>query len=423
MDKWHPLCSFRGMRIEIPRESDRIGAVQIYGLQKVYELDSGPDHEAIFHKEDSIIQRISYESLFQIEQDMAIVVPVKEERLKLIEGVLCGIPHQCTAIVVSNSSRDPIDRVYIEEEAIRNFCKFTGRKVIFVHQKDPDCAKALLEAGYPELIDERGLIRNGKAEGMILGTLLAKVMGKRFVGFVDSDNYFPGAVNEYVKEYAAGFNMCGTENTFVRISWHSKPKVLDNSLYFAKWGRSTVQTNRVLNRLISMYSGFETEVVKTGNAGEHALSLDLAMEIDYATGYAVETYHFINIIEKFGGILEGPSPDAIRRTVKICQIQSRNPHLHESKGEEHVEDMIYASWRAIYHSGITPQMLKDELYAEMKERGYLNADGTVKPLTYYPALRKLNLDTFADLTSAIWEAPLSSPSSTMVPSAPVAFAK
>lgn len=411
------------MRIEIPRESDRLGAVQIYGLQKVYELDSGPDHEEIFHQEDSIIQRISYESLFAIEQDMAIVVPVKEERLKLIEGVLCGIPHQCTAIVVSNSSREPFDRFYIEQEAIKNFCKFTGRKVIFVHQKDPVCAQALIDAGYPELVDEQGLIRNGKAEGMILGTLLAKAVGKKFVGFVDSDNYFPGAVNEYVKEYAAGFNMCGSENTFVRISWHSKPKVMDNSLYFAKWGRSTVQTNRILNRLISMYSGFETEVIKTGNAGEHALSLDLAMEIDYATGYAVETYHFINIIERFGGILEGPSPEAVRRTVKICQIQSRNPHLHESKGDEHVEDMIYASWRAIYHSGITPEILKEEMYAEMKEKGYLGEDGQVKPLKYYPALRKINMDTFTDLTSAVWDFTRAAPNSFAVRDHPIAIAK
>ncbi|MCC5788573.1 MAG: mannosyl-3-phosphoglycerate synthase [Opitutales bacterium] len=388
------------MRLEIPRETERIGAVQIYGLQKVYELDSGPDHEAIFHREDSVIQRISYESLFQVEKEMAIVVPVKDERLKLIEGVLCGIPNQCTTIVVSNSERSPIDRFQIEQEAIRNFAKFTGQKILLVHQKDPILAKAFTESGYEELIDDKGLIRNGKAEGMILGTLLAKTMGKKFVGFVDSDNYFPGAVNEYVKEYAAGFNMCGETNTFVRISWQSKPKVQDSSLYFAKWGRSTVQTNRVLNRLISMYSGFETEIIKTGNAGEHALSLDLAMDIDYAAGYAVETYHFVNILERFGGLIPEQQKEPGRNAVKICQIQSRNPHLHEVKGDEHVEDMISASWRAIYHSDITPQPLKDALRAEMEEKGYL-VDGEIQPVKRYPALNKINLGKFSELVEEV----------------------
>ena len=31
------------MRIEVPREFERLGAVRIYGLQKIYELDAGAE--------------------------------------------------------------------------------------------------------------------------------------------------------------------------------------------------------------------------------------------------------------------------------------------------------------------------------------------------------------------------------------------
>ncbi|MFQ5825529.1 MAG: mannosyl-3-phosphoglycerate synthase, partial [bacterium] len=82
------------MRIEIPREIERFGAVRFYGLQKVLELDSGLNGSAS-PEPGTGIQQIPYEALFEIEKDMAIVIPVRNERLKLIEGVLAGIPHQC----------------------------------------------------------------------------------------------------------------------------------------------------------------------------------------------------------------------------------------------------------------------------------------------------------------------------------------
>ena len=147
------------MRIEIPRECERIGSLQIYGLQKVYELDGG---EGI-HGQDSVIERIPSEVLYDRMREMAIVVPVKNERLKLIEGVLVGIPSPCQVIVVSNSPRGPVDRFKLEKEALENYGKFTGKKILVVHQKDPGLAKAFVDAGYADLIDEKGLVRSGKA--------------------------------------------------------------------------------------------------------------------------------------------------------------------------------------------------------------------------------------------------------------------
>ncbi len=384
------------MRIESPREFERLGAVRIYGLQKVYELDAGPEHAPPGSDEDTVVRRVPSDALHEIESKMAIVVPVRNERLKLIEGVLVGIPHDCLVIVVSNSPRAPVDKFFLEQESINNFCRFTRKQVLVVHQKDPALAAAFLAAGYTDILDHEGLVRDGKAEGMIMGSLLAKMMGRKYVGFVDSDNYFPGAVNEYVKEYAAGFVLNPAEYAMVRISWHSKPKVVENSLYFAKWGRSSRQTNQFLNMLVGHHTGFETEIVKTGNAGEHALTTDLAMALDYATGYAVETFHYVHLLEKYGGILsesEGGAED-MHRLVKISQIESRNPHLHEVKGDEHVEDMIAASLSTIYHSRLCPASLREEIESELQRRGYLKAGDQLAPMRVYRSLDRMDFDAF-----------------------------
>jgi mannosyl-3-phosphoglycerate synthase len=188
------------MRIELPREFERLGAVRIYGLQKVYELDAGPG-ESSRREEDGVVRRLPAEAIYGVEKEMAIVVPVRSERLKLIEGVLVGIPQPCQVIVVSNSPREPIDRFYLEQDSIANFCQFTRKQLIIVHQKDPVIAAAFAAGGYTEILGEDGLVRDGKAEGMIMGTILARMLGKRYVGFVDADNYLPGAINEYVRPH------------------------------------------------------------------------------------------------------------------------------------------------------------------------------------------------------------------------------
>jgi mannosyl-3-phosphoglycerate synthase len=195
--------------------------------------------------------------------------------------------------------------------------------------------------------------------------------------------------------------MHGGDHTFVRISWHSKPKIVESSLYFAKWGRSSVQSNRMLNKLLSCYTGFETEIIKTGNAGEHALTLDLAMQLEYATGYAVESYHFINIFEKFSGILANDDSGDMSLRVKIAQIESRNPHLHQHKGDDHVEAMIAASLSTVYHTQLCPPGLRGEIDQVLVARGYQGEGDTVKPMRVYPALSKLNLDTFTSVMEEI----------------------
>lgn len=88
-------------------------------------------------QENSTIVRLSYESINEVENSMVIVVPVMKERIELIEGVLTGILNNCLVVIVSNSPRDPIDRFYIEKDAIEHAARFMGKRVIVVHQKEP----------------------------------------------------------------------------------------------------------------------------------------------------------------------------------------------------------------------------------------------------------------------------------------------
>jgi mannosyl-3-phosphoglycerate synthase len=382
------------MRIELPREAERFGPIIIHDVQKIYELDAGLKY-ARNETAEGPIQRISYESIHDIQEQMAIVVPVRNERIKLIEGVLCGIPHHCLIIVVSNSPREPIDRYSIEQDAIAHMGRFMDKQLMIVHQKDPALAKACEASGYQHLLDKQGNIRDGKAEGMALATFLAVAAGKKYIGFIDSDNYFPGSVHEYVQAYSAGFHASKSRYSMVRISWHSKPKVVESSLFFAKRGRASEHTNRFLNRLVSTYTGFGTEIIKTGNAGEHAMTLDLAVQLAFSSGYSIEPYHFIYLLERFGGIMKTIEPQVLKERIELFQIESRNPHLHEVKGDEHVKDMSRAALEVIYRSPITPPSLKEEILEDMLVRKLIAKKDKFKDsIRYYPPIETADLSKF-----------------------------
>jgi mannosyl-3-phosphoglycerate synthase len=382
------------MRLELPKNVERFGAVRFGDLQKVFELDCG-GAEALMPQASHAIQAVPYRELNKIYRDMAVVIPVRSERLKLVEGVLCGVPHPCLIIVVSNSPLHPVDRFSMEVDALDDFCQFVGKSAVIVHQKDPALGRAFAKAGYPSILSKKGVVHDGKAEGMLIATLLAKLAGKKYIGFVDADNYFPGAVEEYVREYAAGFTIAQSRYSMVRIAWHSKPKIVESKLFFRKWGRTTANTNQLLNQLVSHYSGFETEIIKTGNAGEHALSMDLAMNLDYSAGYSIEPYQIVNILEKFGGIVESPLPEPMKEKVEVYQIESRNPHLHEAGDETHIDAMRYLAMQVIYHSPICPEPLKRQIRNDAAKRGYLKSGAaTLGRPRYFPPLSRVDLDAF-----------------------------
>jgi mannosyl-3-phosphoglycerate synthase len=356
------------MKLDVPRYTERFGATSLHGVQRVYELDSGFDDGSPVS--ESIVN-IGNNQIADIERRMAIVIPTKGERLRLLEGVLSGIPHDCLTIIVSNSARQPVDRYKLEKEALQQFNRFVGRNAFILHQRDPVLSEVLRDVGYNSILGPDGMVRSGKAEGMVIGMLLAKMAGKEYVGFIDADNYVPGAVNEYVKIFASGIAMSQTPYVMTRISWIYKPKISETGLYFSKWGRVSEITNQQLNSLVSYYTGFETEVMRTGNSGEHCMSLKLAELLTYASGYAIEPYEIVNVLEEFGGIIPTVNQDAMDKGVEILQVETRNPHFHEDKGDDHLKEMVVGSLGSIYHSKICPPKIREKILEALRSKNML----------------------------------------------------
>ena len=384
------------MRLADSFRSERFGAVRIHELQRVIELDSGAVTDAGPSGMSAGSRVVGPDALRAVESQLVIVVPCMNETRGVIEGVLSGIPHDCLIVLVSNSDRGPVDRYEIEAQTVEQFCRLAGRSAVTVHQRDPGVAAAVKAAGMDELIDDAGLVRAGKGEAMLIGMALAAMTGRRYVGYVDADNYVPGAVHEYCKAYAAGLHLAGSPYAMVRISWRSKPKLRDGGLFFSRRGRSSEVTNEWLNRFLAEYSRFGTEVIATGNAGEHAMSLDLGLKLRLAGGFAVEPYEYVDLFEQFGGVLESPHPEVLASSVPVVQIETRNPHFHEDKGEEHVQEMRMQALNVLYHSAVTLPSVRRAILDFMVAQGVLRTGEEPPRERVYPPVGTLALDLLYD---------------------------
>ncbi len=393
------------MRIDYPpRHTERIGSVSIHALQKIYEIDSGAIPSINVNNQVPSTRGYSYTELSDILKDLAIVIPIKNEKISLIEGVLSGIPNECLIIIVSNSERSTRDKFSMEVEMVKQYSRFTHKKIMIIHQKDEELAKTFKKVKYKGILDSKNRIRNGKAEGMIIGMVLAKSQLKKYIGFIDGDNYFPGAVNEYVKIYATGFKMATTPYSNIRISWKSKPKIVNNKLQFPKWGRISEHSNKYLNSLISNIVGFESDIISTGNAGEHALSMSLAENLHFSSGYSIEPYEFINILEKYGGLIPTDYSEILEKGIEIFQIESRNPHLHEEKGVDHLTGMMEDSLMAINNSKICNSELTKEinnhlLMLQIKENYKISKSDIPKRYRIMEPIKTIPIQSFNDLES------------------------
>jgi mannosyl-3-phosphoglycerate synthase len=384
------------MRIEGTGPIEHFGSVKVHGVRRMLELDSGLATTTTARGKPET-KKISLEDIRNTEQRMAIILPCMNEDLKVFEGVLAGVPHDCLMIVVSNSSREDIDMFKYEQDILSRFCHYTEREAIIIHQKDPFIACAFQEADYCEILDNEGLIRNGKSEGMILGIAMAMLSDREYVGFIDTDNYIPGAVLEYVKHYAFGFNLLSSPYSMIRIQWRYKPKT-SGELYFRRWGRVSEVTNRYLNHCISRRRDFQTEIIKTANSGEHAMSLELAKRLTYASGYGVETQELISILEKYGGILPIEDSDVAEKGIEILQTETINPHMHREKGEDHLlREMLLPSLSVIYHSPLSEAKTKNLIEEELFEQDCLKKGEAVPQVPLMPPPSKMDLDRFRDV--------------------------
>ncbi|KAF2852541.1 glycosyltransferase family 55 protein [Plenodomus tracheiphilus IPT5] len=407
------------MRLTIGSNSTCFGNVEIHETSQVIELDAGRRTVAINAgagapnpTATSTNVAFSQSEIHSIESKLAIIVPCMNEDPSILDGVLHGIPHECFIILVSNSNPSNFQA---ERELLTKFCTATERLAVIAHQGNEGLAQAFYTAGMPDLvIDCSGAptyrIRNGKGEAMIIGTAIAKLIGKKHVGFIDADNLVAGAVHEYCKVYAAGLRHALhssksslAPHAMVRIKWNSKPKVQDGKLVFEKSGRCSRVVNKWMNRLsneihmsnVENGNGTGLDVIETANAGEHAMTLDLAMKLRFATGYAVEPFQLINMWERFGS--PAFTSPVVSRDVQVLQIETRNPHFHDvGKGNEHIEQMQVQGLSAIYHSELASKHLKEELRAYMKDKfpNAVNNEGVPEQARVYPPIGTMNFEVF-----------------------------
>jgi mannosyl-3-phosphoglycerate synthase len=386
------------MRLERPHRTERFGAVRIHELQRVIELDSG-EAGAGWDRTASTTLRVPPAAIRELQREMAIVVPCMNETRRVIEGVLSGIPHDCLVIVVSNSARRPVDRYEIEVQTVEQYCQLAERPAITVHQRDPGLAAAMKAAGATDLIDDTGLLRPGKGEAMLVGLAMASLTGRKYLGYIDADNFVPGAVNEYCQAYAAAMYLADSPYAMVRISWHSKPKLRDGRLFFSRRGRTSELTNQFLNQLIGEYCGFGTEVIATGNAGEHAFTMALGQKLRLASGFAVEPFEYLDLFEQFGGLFESRHPDVMERSVSVTQIETRNPHFHDNKGDEHVQDMRMQALSALYHSPVCLPSVRSDILDLLVGQGELPSGVEPPRERIYQPVGALALDRLHDVVT------------------------
>lgn len=172
----------------------------------------------------------------------------------------------------------------------------------------------------------------------------------KYIGFVDADNFVPGSVQEYCRAFSAGMYLAQAEDAMVRINWSSKPKVENGKLHFKPSGRSSEIVNHWLNRLLDNMDttivgnknendGTGTNLICTGNAGEHAMTISLALKLRVASGYAIEPFHFLDVFERFADESEYAAARDAAKVRQMCEMYGAANSAAIAMNNQMVSDM------------------------------------------------------------------------------------
>ena len=121
------------------------------------------------------------------------------------------------------------------------------------------------------------------------------------------------------------------------------------------------------------------------------MSTKLAEILPYASGYAVEPQEIISILEHSGAVLPAPYHTVAKHGTDIFQIETKNPHLHEDKGTEHLLDMLRKGLSTIYHSQLANPAIKNMIHTELVKQEVLEPSKKVPRPHINRSLRKIDL--------------------------------
>jgi len=162
----------------------------------------------------------------------------------------------------------------------------------------------------------------------------------KYIGFIDADNLAPGSVSEYCKAFSAGFCMAKTQDAMVRLNWARKAMAIGDQIRFRAQGRSSRVVNQCFNRILEAMIDRGTLVYEvderaqnkknmgfdhicTGNAGEHAMTMTLALKLQLASGYAIEPFHLLDIFDRFAGPQKSDSVSRPTGTTMVSHGEMR----------------------------------------------------------------------------------------------------
>ncbi|MEM2013920.1 MAG: mannosyl-3-phosphoglycerate synthase [Desulfurococcaceae archaeon] len=373
------------MLISYPTRFETFGAVKFYEVSRVYSLFSiGAEGRP------GAFTLANFRDFEEVASSTVFVVPVKDEEPILLEGVLRAIPSLSPIVVVSASSRYPLNMYRVELDIARSVYKTSERTIVVVHQKDKVLSEELAKH-IPEITDEEGYVRYGKGEGLLIGTLIADALRASNVAFVDADNFIPSTVLEYSLIYYTTLGLSESKFKMTRIYWGYKAWSTEE-LYFRRLGRVSAIVNSVLNRVLSLRRRMETDIIKTANSGEHAMSIELAKIITYGGGYSVETQELVSILELCYIDMEEKCP-ALPENIEIFQVESRSPHVHSEKGEAHVAQMMIESLSTTYYSRLPDERGRAYIEQTIRDMGYETPPPRVPKYKYPDIDSKRFLDT------------------------------
>jgi mannosyl-3-phosphoglycerate synthase len=114
----------------------------------------------------------------------------------------------------------------------------------------------------------------------------------------------------------------------------------------------------------------------------------------------VEPYEYVDLFEQFGGVLPSDHPDVMASSVPVLQIETRNPHFHDNKGEEHVQGMRMQALNVLYHSAVTLPSVREAIVEFMVSQGALTTGQEPPKERVYPPVGTLDLDLLYDALDA-----------------------
>jgi mannosyl-3-phosphoglycerate synthase len=272
----------------------------------------------------------------------AFIVSHKSESIETLQGVLWYLPATSPILIVTNCLQEEIEhlRHRLKEQMTSH------KKLYLVHQKDHRIAHLFRAYGVQHILDTDGRVRDGKGEGMYIGTLCAALLGyPRWVIYYDADNIVPCSLLEYTLAMGKLFLSARSPDLLwkredmlhnIRICWASKPQVSNGKLEFQFLGRCTSVISPLFSTLLEEWFGIPNYPVVSSNAGEQGMTIKTAKTLRFSSHYSIETFQLLDFLSTAAS---GRQPC---KSI-VQQYQSKSPHFHTKRDDEHIRRMIAQS--------------------------------------------------------------------------------